>query len=155
MGAAVARGERDANVPDADANLVMPLVDRLLAARRPGELPSQVIHSDIGGNVPFADGLPPAVIDFSTMYRPAGFALAIAAFDAITWINADPSIFRLLGDVDELDQLLLRAAILRLVVAGELYHGQHGRLAHGMASFDRTVELILGRLNSPQARTSS
>ena len=154
VGAAVAWGECDADAPEAVASLVRPLIDRLLAACRPVELTSQVIHSDIGGNVLFADGLPPAVIDFSPMYRPVGFSLAIAAFDAITWSDADPSILSLLGDVDELDQLLVRAAIFRLVAAAALYRETSGALAHGIGAFDRPVELILSRLSSPQAGTS-
>jgi hypothetical protein len=123
------------------------LIDRLIAARRPLDLPWQVIHSDIGGNVLFADGLAPAVIDFSPMYRPAGFALATAAFDAIAWSDADPSIISLLRDIEELDQLLVRAAIFRLVAAAELYRESPGALAHGIGAFDYPVELILSRLS--------
>jgi prepilin-type processing-associated H-X9-DG protein len=44
----------------------------LLAALRPVDLPDQFIHADLAGNVLFADGVPPAVIDFSPLERPAG-----------------------------------------------------------------------------------
>jgi len=35
--------------------------------------PSQLIHSDLGGNVLFHDQLPPAIIDFSAYWRPVGW----------------------------------------------------------------------------------
>ncbi|MGH3398160.1 MAG: phosphotransferase [Streptosporangiaceae bacterium] len=41
------------------------LVTALLAAMRPVPLPSQLVHGDIAGNVLFAAGQSPAVIDFS------------------------------------------------------------------------------------------
>ena len=52
---------------------------RLAAALRPVSAPSQLIHGDLGGNVLFHEQLPPAIIDFSAYWRPAGFASAIAA----------------------------------------------------------------------------
>ena len=78
-------------------------------------LPSQLIHGDLGGNVLFADGEPPAVIDFSPYWRPAGLALAVAAVDALTWSGADPAILDDLAGLPELDQLLARAHVGRLV----------------------------------------
>ena len=87
----------------------------LLAALRPVRLPSQLIHGDLGGNVLFADGEPPAVIDFSPYWRPAGLALAVAAVDALTWSGADPAILDDLAGLPELDQLLARAHVGRLV----------------------------------------
>jgi hypothetical protein len=87
----------------------------LLAALRPVRLPAQLIHGDLGGNVLFAPGEPPAVIDFSPYWRPAGLALAVAAVDALTWSGADPAILGDLADQPELDQLLARAHVGRLV----------------------------------------
>src|SRR5579884_3666872 len=71
----------------------------------------------ICGNVLFAEGLPPAVIDFSPYYRPAGFATAIVIVDAIAWSGASPDLAEHAGDVELLDQLVARAAIYRLVTA--------------------------------------
>jgi uncharacterized protein (TIGR02569 family) len=65
-------------------------VRRLLAALRPIRLRSQLIHGDLGGNVLFADGEPPAVIDFSPYWRPVGMAMAIAAVDALMWTGPIP-----------------------------------------------------------------
>jgi hypothetical protein len=90
-------------------------VRRLLAALRPIRLRSQLIHGDLGGNVLFADGEPPAVIDFSPYWRPVGLAMAIAAVDALMWDGAHPEILGELASEPELGQLLARALITRLV----------------------------------------
>jgi Phosphotransferase enzyme family len=112
----VAWGERDPGIVLAAAPA--PLAGQLrslLAALRPVRLPAQLIHGDLGGNVLFAPGQLPAVIDFSPYWRPAGLALAVAAVDALTWSEADPAILGDLADQPELDQLLARAHVGRLV----------------------------------------
>jgi len=85
----------------------------LLAALRPVRLPSQLIHADLAGNVLFADGMPPAVIDFSPLERPAGLPLAIVAVDALQWHQALPGALDQLAGEPEIDQLLARALIYR------------------------------------------
>jgi uncharacterized protein (TIGR02569 family) len=117
----VAWGERDPGSVLADAP--EPLAGQLrglLAALRPVHLPGQLIHGDLGGNVLFADGEPPAVIDFSPYWRPAGLALAVAAVDALMWSGADPAILGQLAiqagyDPADFGQLLARALVYRLV----------------------------------------
>lgn len=93
----------------------VPAVARLLAARRPVCAPSQLIHGDLTGNVLFADGLPPAVIDFSPYWRPQGFASALVAVDAVVWFDADPGLLRTAAALREGGQLLLRALLFRLL----------------------------------------
>src|SRR5712691_9265367 len=87
----------------------------LLAALRPVRLQAQLVHGDLGGNVLFAAGEPPAVIDFSPYWRPPGLALAVAAVDALMWSGAAPAILDELAGQPELDQLLARALVYRLV----------------------------------------
>ena len=119
IGDEVAWGERD---PDPllgpAAGPLAGQVRRLLAVLRPVDLPDQLIHADLGGNVLFAEGLPPAVIDFSPLERPAGLPLAVAAVDALLWRRARPEVLGVLGRLagePELGQLLARALIYRLV----------------------------------------
>jgi hypothetical protein len=111
-------------------------------------LPAQLIHGDLGGNVLFAAGEPPAVIDFSPYWRPAGLALAIAAVDALTWSGADPAILDQLADQPELDQLLARAHVGRLVT--EVVSRRGDPDPAGLDAVARTGEpvtsLILSRL---------
>jgi len=103
----VAWGERAADLPE----VVRPLLDR----RRPVELPCQLIHGDLGGNVLFHDSLPPAVIDVSPYWRPPGYADAIVVADAVAWHGADAELVeRLLRRQGE--QLLLRAVLFRVAV---------------------------------------
>jgi prepilin-type processing-associated H-X9-DG protein len=59
------------------------------AARRSIAAPEQLIHGDLSGNVLFADGLPLAVINMSAYWRPAAYASAIVAVDAVLWHGAD------------------------------------------------------------------
>jgi len=102
----VAWGEQDAELP--------PSVRPVLARCRPVELPRQLVHGDLGGNVLFDDDLPPAIIDVSPFWRPTGYAEAIVVADAVAWGGApDEVVERLLRRQG--DQLLLRALIFRVV----------------------------------------
>ncbi len=103
----VAWGEPAADLPDA----IRPLLDR----RRPVDLPCQLVHGDLGGNVLFHDALPPAVIDVSPFWRPPGYADAIVVADAVAWQCAgDELVEQLLRRQGE--QLLLRAVLFRVAV---------------------------------------
>jgi uncharacterized protein (TIGR02569 family) len=116
IGDEVAWGERD---PDPllgpAAGPLAGQIWRLLAALRPVNLPSQLIHADLAGNVLFADRLPPAVIDFSPLERPAGLPLAVVAVDTLMWHRASPEVLGHLCGEPELGQLLARALVYRLV----------------------------------------
>lgn len=121
------------------------VLDRLVAARRPvAPFASQIIHGDLCGNVLFADDLAPAVIDFSPYFRSAAYAKAIVAFDALAWENADRSLLDHLEDVSELRQLMIRAAIFRVVAASLLARHDPDRVGeHGVAPYLRAIESIL------------
>jgi Phosphotransferase enzyme family len=146
----VAWGERDPGsvLAAAPAPLAVQLRS-LLAALRPVRLPAQLIHGDLGGNVLFAPGQPPAVIDFSPYWRPAGLALAVAAVDALTWRRADPAILGDFADQPELDQLLARAHVGRLVTEVVSRRGDPDPAA-ALETVTRTGEpvtaLVLARL---------
>lgn len=129
---------------------VRALAHRAIAALRPVDLPSQLVHADLGGNTLWHDALPPAVIDISPYHRPAGWALAVVAMDAVCWEGADPALLDRWSDVEEWDQLLLRAAVFRIATrgVGETlgWHapGSDGYVAHRGAS----VDLVLDRIRS-------
>jgi uncharacterized protein (TIGR02569 family) len=116
IGDQVAWGERDPGaLLGPAAGELAGQVKLLLAALWPVRLPDQLIHADLAGNVLFADGRTPAVIDFSPLERPAGLPLAVAAVDALRWHQALPEVLDQLADEPELDQLLARALIYRHV----------------------------------------
>jgi uncharacterized protein (TIGR02569 family) len=101
---------------------------RLVTARRPvDESASQLVHGDLTGNVLFADGLPPAVIDFSPYWRPPAFATAVVVGDALLWEGADESLLDAVAHVDDFPQFLLRALIFRAVVAALFRPGEPPR----------------------------
>jgi uncharacterized protein (TIGR02569 family) len=103
----VAWGEHEAELPEG--------VRALLARRRPVDLPCQLIHGDLGGNVLFHDALPPAVIDVSPYWRPPGYADAIVVADAVAWGGAGADLVERLVRRQG-DQLLLRAVLFRVAV---------------------------------------
>jgi hypothetical protein len=147
IGDAVAWGERD---PDPllgpAAGPLAGQVRRLLPVLRPVDLPDQLIHADLAGNVLFADGLPPAVIDFSPLERPAGLPLAVVAVDALMWHGARPEALGQLEGEPELDQLLARALIYRLVTDIVMAAGTVGIDAVGRAG-QPVTDLVLARLH--------
>lgn len=91
-------------------------VGDLRAVCRPLDLPQQLVHGDLVGNVLFADGLAPAIIDLSLYWRPIGYAAALVVGDAITWERAPADTLGLLRDVPAWPQLLVRAILFRLLV---------------------------------------
>jgi uncharacterized protein (TIGR02569 family) len=107
-------GERTVSVAEPLAAMVRDLE----ALLQPVDSPSQVIHGDVAGNLLFADGAPPAVIDFSPYWRPAGHAVAQVIVDALLWYGADLSLVEAAADIPEIEQFLARALMFRLVLDG-------------------------------------
>jgi uncharacterized protein (TIGR02569 family) len=102
---------------------------RLVAALRPLDLTAnQLVHGDLTGNVLFADGLPPAVIDFSPYWRPPAFASAVVVGDALLWEGADEALLAAVAHVDDFPQFLLRALVFRAVVDALFRAGDPRRL---------------------------
>ena len=135
IGDRVAWGELPA--PDFDD---MKHIARLTAALDPVDLPSQLIHGDLTGNVLFADGLPPAVIDFSPYWRPPGFATAIVVADALVWEGAGVELLDSFATMPSFGQFLLRALIYRAVTDG-LFLGDEPRRPDDSDPFLPAVEI--------------
>lgn len=94
------------------------VVDRLRAALRPSQQPSQLIHADFAGNVLFAEGGEPAVIDLSPYWRPASYAMALTVVDATLWYGGSIDLVNELAHCDEARQMVARALIFRLAIDG-------------------------------------
>lgn len=118
------------------------LLEPLARARRPVHAPSQPVHGDLLGNVMFADGLAPAVIDWPVYHRPPSWALAVAVVDALTWHGASAALRARWADRAEWDQLLIRALMYRIAA-------NEGRRRTGMPVTERAhhyrpvVDLVL------------
>ncbi|MBT2485931.1 MULTISPECIES: hypothetical protein [unclassified Microbacterium] len=91
-----------------------PLLAKLIDEYQMVSAPSQVVHGDLLGNVLFAPGRPPAVIDWAPYWRPAGFGAAVAAVDAACWHALPLAQLHHDHGVDEWRQLLMRALVFRM-----------------------------------------
>ncbi len=107
---------------------------------------AQLIHGDLGvGNILFADeqGLPPAVLDVSPYWRPAGFALAVLVADALAWEGAPPALGReFLARPGQPRQLLARAVTYRAVASALLSPSTPDRVAAEISGYDPVLELL-------------
>jgi uncharacterized protein (TIGR02569 family) len=88
----------------------------LISVREELEAPRQLVHGDLTGNVLFAEGLPPAIIDLSPYWRPPAYASAVVVADALVWEGADESLLDAVAHVPRFPQFLIRALIMRAVV---------------------------------------
>ncbi|MBB6628030.1 hypothetical protein H5V45_11945 [Nocardioides sp. KIGAM211] len=117
------------------------LVAELVGQARPDHAPRQVVHGDIAGNLLWADGLPPAVIDLSPSWRPAGLAPAQVVVDAVLWYGADASL------ADELDgpdpaSLVARALAFRLAIHALMEAGHADVLRWDPAQVERDLARV-------------
>ncbi|MBF4609358.1 hypothetical protein [Curtobacterium sp. VKM Ac-1393] len=95
-----------------------PTLDRLAGVFQPVHEPSQLVHGDLLGNVLFAEGQPPAVIDWPPYWRPAGFGAAVAVADAACWHGFPLDRVQVVGpDQPAWAQLLVRALTFRIATA--------------------------------------
>lgn len=105
----LAWGEEPVHVPDD-----VPHLPALLAARRPVAESPTVVHGDLTGNVLFADGLPPAVVDLTLYWRPVRYSVAVVAVDAVCFEDAPSSLLETIDPGDGFAQHLVRALVFRI-----------------------------------------
>lgn len=105
------------------------------------DLPAQLVHCDLSGNVLFHETEPPAVIDLSLYWRATPYAEAIVAVDAYLWYGAEASVLDLV-DHPQATQLLLRATVFRL--ACEL-SPEHVGEPTAIEAYERLADLLAAR----------
>lgn len=132
--------------------LVSPL-EHLVGLLAPVRSPSQVVHGDLAGNVLFAPGLEPAIIDFSPYWRPVAWAEAVAMVDGMLWYGGGPELEALAGELDEAPQMLARAAIFRLVALNERCVAS-GPSPEELGWFAPVIELVTTLAHRPHRATS-
>lgn len=138
----VAWGETTAEVPAQ----VERLVTRLQALREPVDARAQLIHGDLTGNVLFAPGHAPAIIDFSPYWRPVAYADAIVMVDGLLYHEVGARLVDSAVPGAEGTQMLLRALIFRLVALGVLA-GPGGALAEEeWIRFTRVFQFVEERI---------
>ena len=89
----------------------------LAAGSCPITAADQLVHRDLFGNVLFAPGADPAVVDITPTWRPAGFGAAVVAVDAVAWGGADTDLLQRFHHLPQWRQLLRRALMFRLAVS--------------------------------------
>ncbi|MEO1533140.1 MAG: TIGR02569 family protein [Pseudomonadota bacterium] len=92
------------------------LLDPLLAACPATAQRPQLVHGDLTGNIVFAQGAPPGVIDATLYWRPAAFAEAVILIDA-QWHplpRSPQALAPLLRAIREPGTMLRRAALRRI-----------------------------------------
>ncbi|MFF0343313.1 TIGR02569 family protein [Kribbella sp. NPDC004875] len=119
-------------------DLVRPLLD----VWRPVELAAQVVHGDLPGNVMFADGLPPAIIDWPVYWRPPSWAAAVAVADALCWYGAAPDLAARWAHLPEWGQMLVRALIYRMTT-DDLAGGAETWTSARRAGYAPVIELAV------------
>jgi uncharacterized protein (TIGR02569 family) len=90
------------------------LLKPLLEARRPVPAAAQLVHGDLIGNVLFAEGQPPAIIDWPAYWRPPAWAAAVAVVDALCWHGVSPRVIDRWAHLPCWGQMLVRALIYRI-----------------------------------------
>lgn len=118
------------------------VVHKLIEARRPVELQAQVVHGDLPGNVMFADGLPPAIIDWPVYWRPPSWASAVAVADALCWYDATPDLAARWAHLPEWGQMLVRALIYRLTT-DDAVGGPEAWTSARLQSYRPAIEVAL------------
>ena len=98
------------------ARLLRELADDRVAV----DLPQQVVHGDLFGNVLFAGSAPPAVVGITPYWRPPEWAAGVIAVDALTWGGASTELLENWRHLPHWPQMVLRALIFRLAVS--LHH---------------------------------
>lgn len=81
------------------------------------QVPSQVVHGDMFGNVLFAGSAPPAVIDFTPYWRPVNYAAAVIVVDAVSWGEAPVELVQRWAQLDDWGEMLRRALLFRLALS--------------------------------------
>ncbi|WP_238176332.1 TIGR02569 family protein [Kribbella albertanoniae] len=112
-------------------------------ALHPVDLPSQAVHGDLPGNVLFAAGLPPAIIDWPVYWRPPTWALAVAVVDALCWYDATPDLAERWAHLPAWGQMLIRALIYR-IATDEAASGPACWTADRLNAYRPTVDLAVG-----------
>ncbi len=113
----------------------------LLNIRTRLEMPDQLVHVDLAGNILFDKNERPVVIDFTPGFYPKEYAEVLLLVDSIAWYGAPIESLDLLN-VDRLlkEQLILRGLIFRLSVP--LFMGQSPSQKNFQKNYDGYRSII-------------
>ena len=97
----------------------MQLYEQIAPQLKPLDDAWQLIHGDLAGNFLLDPTMPPAIIDFSPAWGPAGLAEGIMLADAIVWEDASLEELHCWKSQSNIDQLALRGVVRRIAEQAE------------------------------------
>lgn len=127
------------------------IIDALRGQEEAIDLPCQLMHGDIAGNILFADALPVGVIDITLYWRPVDFTQALLVVDAIAWEGADLSLYEQVSHLPGIEQLVLRAGLRRIIEQPEQVKafGKNRQVEIGIAvGYERTLSALRSRFSA-------
>lgn len=120
------------------------LLRQLMNSREPISVEEQLVHGDLLGNILYAEGLPPAVIDWAPYWRPTSWAAAVAAVDALCWHGADEEVVERWAHLEEWPQMLVRALLYRMMTDQQAARSR-GENWQPHPAYEPVGELVLAR----------
>lgn len=102
-------------IPIPDFDIANKPLKKVLNLLRENRLPNQLIHGDWGiDQILFHNTLPPAVLDMTPYFRPADYPIAdMLVSSMVENDGVDKSILDLGKNINDFDQLILRALLFR------------------------------------------
>jgi uncharacterized protein (TIGR02569 family) len=114
------------------------LYAELAPLRRPVRMSSQVVHAELFGSLLFDGDRLPALVDLVPAWRPAEWAAAVLAVDAVAWGGADDALLARWSHLAQWPQMLLRAVLYRLAL-----HAQHPDASpQSLVGLQRVADLV-------------
>lgn len=117
---------------------------------KPLDTNRQLVHADLSGNFLFDKILSPAIIDFSPVWAPNGFAEGIMLVDVIVWENADYEDLEVFKEIPNIGELAWRGVLTRIVEQAEhvKWFGKDKKLAIKDAqAFQKAIDYLKTNFN--------
>ena len=121
---------------------VRPRLERLRALVGRVHGTPQLVHGDLAGNALFAEGVAPAILDFSPWWAPVSYAEGILVADALLWHRADIDILGLVEEPSAFPGMLARGALFRLLAVNEGAKEGHPEYLEELPRYDDLITLI-------------
>lgn len=132
----------EATLPDNTDTRSREIIEAIKAAYKPIDLPKQLIHSDLAGNILF-NGTSPIIIDFSPEFRPSAYAEVLLITDSLAWHQEKAESLWVLPHSRRLVvQLALRAIVFRLAVRTIFDPKNHEVLLKELKNFQPILNIL-------------
>jgi uncharacterized protein (TIGR02569 family) len=132
--------------PDQALPSVRPLLERLEAELGPVDTRPRLIDANVSGNLLFTRDGSVAIAGCNPKWRPAGYADGIAVMDGWIWYGADAGVPHLARHSAGFPQLLLRAAIFRLMALSEEGRTHRAEAMDQLPLFEKAVDRVVCHL---------